>query len=189
MKKFLTLLTALLIISYPFIIYFGLMHFSVRYLAIVIAFIFLLRFVLFKSSHSGVKKTLLILATLLGIAVSLIGLISNEILIIKLYPFMMSLLMLSFFSYSLFYPPTIIERLARITNPNLPSHAIHYTNIVTRVWCLFFFINGLIALWTTFYTSMRIWTLYNGFLSYILMGILFISEFIIRQRVKQRYFT
>jgi len=89
--------------------------------------------------------------------------------------------MFGIFFYSILYPPTIIERFARIKTPDLPKKAIQYTKKVTMVWCGFFIVNGLVALWTALFASVKIWTFYNGFLSYILMGTLFITEFIYRQ--------
>jgi hypothetical protein len=49
------------------------------------------------------------------------------------------------------------------------------------VWCTFFTFNGLVAaalaLWATLYW----WTLYNGLIAYILMGMLFAAEYIPRK--------
>ena len=36
-------------------------------------------------------------------------------------------------------------------------------------------------------TSMEIWVLYNGFISYFLMGILFVVEFILRKRQQRKH--
>ena len=186
MKKFLAVIIALLIICYPFIVYFGLNYFSIRYVALGIAFIFLLRLILVRSSLSVFSKRFLISVALVGIGVSLIGVISNKELIIKLYPFVMNFFIFCLFSYSLFCPPTIIERLARLTYQDLPKSAIKYTQKVTIVWCIFFTINGAIALWTALFASMKVWTFYNGFVSYILIGVLFVTEFFVRQIVKRR---
>ncbi len=186
MRKFLTFLIVPLILCYPFAVYFGLNYFSPRYIAITIAFIFFLRFIVLKPAKSSFFKVLLILTTFVGVSISLIGAISNNILIIKLYPVMISLLMFTVFLYSIFQPPTIIERLARLKTPKLSPTVIHYTKKVTIAWSLFFIVNGLIALWTTFFAATQTWAFYNGFLSYILIGIMFTTEFIIRQHVKLR---
>ncbi len=74
----------------------------------------------------------------------------------------------------------MIERFARFHNKNLSSNAVKYTRKVTIIWCIFFVINGLIALYTAFYASLEIWTLYNGLISYVLMGSLFVIEYIVR---------
>ncbi len=186
MKRIFTWFIVLLVLCYPFAIYFGLSHFSPRYIAVGLAFIFLLRFILFKSTASSRSKISLILITAAGIVISVAGIISNNSLIIKLYPFVINLLMFGIFFNSILHPPTIIEKLAKIKTPNLPPEAIKYTRKVTITWCWFFVINGLIALWTTLFTSIKIWTFYNGFLSYIFIGIIFVTEYICRQRVKKK---
>ncbi len=189
MKKLLTIIIALLVICYPFIVYFGLSHFSVRYIAAAIAFVFLLRLILIKSASSKFSKGLFISITLVGIGVSLLGVISNQTLVIKLYPFVMNFFLFCVFSYSLFYPPTVIERFARFTNKSLPASAVEYTKKVTIVWCVFFTINGAIALLTALFASIKIWTLYNGFVSYILIGVIFVAEFVVRQVIKRKIST
>ena len=54
---------------------------------------------------------------------------------------------------------------------------------MTIVWCCFFIINGGIAAYTTFFCSREVWALYNGGISYALMGTLFVVEYIIRKLV------
>jgi uncharacterized membrane protein len=81
----------------------------------------------------------------------------------------------------------MIERLARIREPELPAPAIYYTRRVTQVWCLFFALNGVIALITTLWASAAVWTIYNGLVAYLLMGLLFAVEYSVRWRFKQRH--
>ncbi|NQY50862.1 MAG: hypothetical protein HRT50_17520, partial [Colwellia sp.] len=89
------------------------------------------------------------------------------------------------FSYSLVNPPPIIERLARLTQADLPDHAVIYTRTVTKVWLGFFILNGLVACYTALFTSLQTWTIYNGFIAYILMAILFYGEYLVRLRVQK----
>jgi len=93
--------------------------------------------------------------------------------------------MLLLFGLSLVYPPSIIERFARIREPSLPDAVIQYTKRVTQVWCVFFVVNGTIALVTSLYASDEVWTLYNGLIAYILMGVLFAAEYLFRLRFKR----
>ena len=94
--------------------------------------------------------------------------------------------MLVLFFVSLLRPPTIIERIARFKDPNLPDAAIRYTRNVTIIWCVFFILNGGAALYTTLYTSLETWALYNGVISYVLMGLLFAGEYLVRKRFQNR---
>ena len=80
----------------------------------------------------------------------------------------------------------MVERLARIREPHLSPAGVRYTRKVTQVWCGFFIGNGAIALFTVLYADMRLWTLWNGVIAYILMGTLMASEWLVRQRVMKR---
>ena len=106
---------------------------------------------------------------------------------LKFYPVLMNLLMLVLFAQSLLFPPTIIERIARKTESTFPPEAVIYTRRVTQVWCVFFIINGTISLITLFWASPKIWSLYNGVIAYMLMGILFGSEYLVRLSFKRRH--
>jgi uncharacterized membrane protein len=94
--------------------------------------------------------------------------------------------MLSVFTYSLFVPPSMVEQFARRREPDLPPQSVTYTRRVTQVWCVFFALNGGIALVTALWASTATWSLYNGFVAYLLMGLLFAGEYGIRCNFKRR---
>jgi len=112
---------------------------------------------------------------------------SGALLPLRFYPVLVNVAFLTVFAYSLIVPPSTIERLARLQGPNLPPAAIAYTRKVTQVWCGFFVLNGAIALYTALFSSMALWSFYNGFLAYLLMGILFAGEYCARCYFKRRY--
>lgn len=105
---------------------------------------------------------------------------------VRFYPVFMNGAMLAAFAASLFRGPSMIERLARIAEPDLPAAGVRYTRKVTIVWCVFLLINGLVALWTALYASLAVWTAYNGFIAYLLMGALFGGELLVRKFVRAR---
>ena len=118
------------------------------------------------------------------IVMSLTSMINSD-LALRLYPVFMTGAMLAVFAVSLIRPPSMIERFARIMEPDLGPEGVAYTRRVTQVWCGFFAVNILIALWTVFFASFETWALYNGLISYILMGCLFGGEFLVRRWVRQ----
>jgi uncharacterized membrane protein len=121
-----------------------------------------------------------------GLLLAAAAIISNAWLPLKLYPVMVNVAMLCAFGLSLISPPSMIERLARVREPDLPTEAILYTRRVTQVWCVFFVFNGSIALATALWASPDIWSLYNGVIAYLLMGLLFGGEYVVRVRFKRR---
>ncbi|MNJ71634.1 hypothetical protein D3C77_682010 [compost metagenome] len=82
---------------------------------------------------------------------------------------------------------TLVERLARLTDPDLPPAGVRYTRTVTRVWCGFFVLNGTLAAATIWHGDLALWSLYNGLVSYLLMGLLMGAEYLVRLRVKRSF--
>ncbi|MDD4916151.1 MAG: hypothetical protein PHW13_14090, partial [Methylococcales bacterium] len=80
---------------------------------------------------------------------------------------------------------SLIERLARIQHPDLPPEGVIYTRRVTQIWCAFFVVNGGIALATALWSSIELWSLYNGLIAYVLMGILFVGEYLVRMKTQK----
>lgn len=98
------------------------------------------------------------------------------------YPPLVNLIFFTFFSISLFYPPTVIERIARRHRSDMPVKAIVYTRRVTQAWCLFFLINGGVSVMSISYSE-EWWVLYNGFITYILIGLMLAGEYLIRIKI------
>ncbi len=185
MKIFMLILFSLLVFTYPVLVYFSLDYFEIRYLGLFLVVVLALRFILMQQSIPTEKKALFQLGTVAGMTLGLAIFIFNQPLIAQFYPVLMSGLAFGLFFYSLWYPPTIIELFARIQEPNLPPSGVQYTRKVTIVWCCFFIVNGCIASYTILIDNIALWTLYNGLISYLLMGLLFGIEWIIRQKVKK----
>lgn len=110
---------------------------------------------------------------------------SDSALLVKLYPVWVNVVMLAVFGYSLVAPPTVVERLARLQEPDLPASGVRYTRKVTQLWCLFFVFNGTLAAVTALLCSDAVWALYNGLLTYVLMGCLMGGEWLLRSRIRR----
>ncbi|HFC8550890.1 TPA: hypothetical protein ACFRHD_000834 [Neisseria lactamica] len=99
------------------------------------------------------------------------------------YPVLVNLMMLAVFGGSLFTGQTVIERLARLQQPDLPEKAVRYTRRVTQVWCVFFIINGTLAALLVWLGRYDWWAVYTGVIAYVLMGMLFAGEWLYRKLV------
>ncbi len=133
----------------------------------------------------GDKKSLIWVVSCVFIA--LFSWLSNNSLGLKFYPVMINLGMLGLFSWSLFNPPPIIERLARLTEPELPESAIYYTRMVTIVWVIFFALNATISASLALFASDELWALYNGGIAYLIIGLIFIVERLYRNHYRSRH--
>ncbi len=168
-----------LTLAYPVLVYFCLDHFEPRWLALLLAAIAVLRAI-------ATRELVWICAGAGALVLAAVSALGNELLPLKLYPVLVNLVLLVVFATSLIHPPTIIERLARLREPDLPIAGQRYTRRVTQVWCVFFIGNGAIALGTALWASPATWALYNGLISYALIGTLFAGEWLVRRRVMSR---
>ena len=94
-------------------------------------------------------------------------------------------MLLIVFGSTLFLKPNIIFRFATLADKSIAGSSYEnqvrlYCKKVTIVWCCFFILNGTAAALTTFADKLfgldqeqarRVWAVYNGGISYALMGI------------------
>jgi uncharacterized membrane protein len=118
-----------------------------------------------------------------AIVLALISLWRNSPDAMLYYPVLMNAAMLLLFASSLAFPPTVIERLARVRHPDLPPEAVPYLRRVTIAWCIFFIGNGTVAFFTAVRATFETWALYNGLIAYVLIGAMFAGEFLTRMQV------
>lgn len=103
------------------------------------------------------------------------------------YPIAVSLATAAIFGLSLLHPPSVVERIVRIREPELPPHGVAYARRVTAVWTLFLIANAMISAASAAWGSLETWTLWNGLISYVLMGTLFAGEMGVRWVVRRRH--
>ena len=181
-----TALLALLALVYPVLVYFGLLHFPPKWVGLAIAALLMLRLVLLQRKITAELRHSLYPAMLLAIACALASVFLNHAGALKLIPVVINFACLIGFASTLRHPPSMIERFARLQEPDFSDTAIAYTRKVTMVWCGFFVLNGSVSLYTALFTDMATWTLYNGLIAYLFLGLLFIGEYLVRLRVKAR---
>lgn len=157
---------------------------SVRFgnpnLVMAIGVVFFILQFFFCWRKAGISK-LPFFSGLFGLFLASLSLVLDEIQIFFWYPVLINLILLMIFGFSLLKGPPIVERLARSVTTDLPRSAVIYTRKVTILWCFFFVFNGLIALWTVLENNLYFWSLWNGCLSYICLGCLFLGELIFRK--------
>ena len=180
MSRLLGLLLVVAGLAYPFAVYYGMAHLSPRIFAALLGGLWLARLLLGKQGPGGrwMAAAVLGFCLLLGLA--------GEPALLRWYPVLINLLLLGLFALSLKVGPPLVERLARLREPELPERAVRYTRQVTKVWALFFLANGLIAAALTLWAPLAWWTLYTGLISYGLIGLLFAGEWLVRQRVRRQ---
>jgi uncharacterized membrane protein len=101
----------------------------------------------------------------------------------KTYPVVMSAAVAAVFGMSLAHPPSLVERYARLRHPELPPEGRVYCRAVTTVWTAWLSLNALVALVLAVFGSEAAWALWTGIIAYVIMGLLFAGEFVLRRVV------
>ncbi|HRW59746.1 MAG TPA: hypothetical protein P5340_03750 [Defluviicoccus sp.] len=178
------LITAAVVIAYPAVVYAGLQYFDAWVVALLLLIAAIVR--LMALGRRDIERQ--VLTPLIGGAVVLAAtaifvFVFNCDRCLRFYPVFMSLLLFGIFFWTLRNPPSMVERFARLSNPDLSGAAVSYTRGVTQVWCGFLLCNAAIALYSSIGPSLELWAIYNGLISYCVMGLICAAEFVVRCRV------
>jgi len=185
---------AVVAVLYPaFVFYFLVVRkIPLRLFSLFIAAFAMIAFITRTSSSKGkANGNSFVWTSLLLLAVGLVCFITGSALILKFYPLLMNILFLAAFGITCFAPPNMIFRFAAMQDRSIKGslgekRVESYCRKVTIAWCGFFMVNGSIAAWTIFSGSDVLWSVYNGGISYILIGIFFAGELIIRKMVQKK---
>jgi uncharacterized membrane protein len=181
-----SLLLGAILLAYPVLVYLGLSHFEPRVVAVMVILLAIARFAVPHGKGAPSAKLQLMLVLAIALVVGLLSFLSNSPDYLRFYPVCINALMFGLFFASLLRPPSMIERFARLAEPDLPERGVRYTRQVTKVWCGFFVVNGSIALYSALIGSLEFWTLYNGAVAYLLMAALFGGEYLFRTWWRRR---
>lgn len=191
-KVIFKVIIAIFSVSYPFLVFAGLVYFkaSPRVLALGLLVLGLAGFLLRSDSDKKepFKKYQSLFLLLAAMLISVLTIILDGTLIVKFYPVVINLFLLSSFLYTLFVPPVMILRFAMLQDKSIAQspefeRIRRYCTKVTIIWSVFFFLNAFVSVLTAFLVDDFWWALYNGLLSYILIGILLAGEFVYRKLV------
>lgn len=194
MKLFLKILAILTAVLYPVIIFVTLSYYdaSPRVLSIVLVFVALVYFVAHTDKARGefLKKIQFWGMILAAGGLAVITFITEDSGYVKFYPVSINLFLLMTFGMTLIRPPNMIFRIAQMQDKTVKASTGAerekielYCKKVTWIWISFFLFNGLTAVLTAIFATPFIWAFYNGLLSYILIGVIFIGELIFRKVV------
>ena len=179
MRVLLNILGGALIVSYPFVAWWGLSHWGTAPVAAFLAAIVVFRALVLRDRLS-------LAVALPAVALALWGWRADSDAALELYPVLVNLTGLALFAQSLRSGMPMAERFARMAHPDLPEEGVRWCRKVTQAWCVFFLLNGSIAFLTVLAGDRDLWTLYNGFVAYILIGLTALVEYLLRLRHQRR---
>lgn len=201
MKAFLKVFIAIISILYPILVFTFLVVYKlpIRIVSLCVIFLALVYFISAtsdssKKNHSNKKFSFSIKPLLSSGFFLLIGIIcfvTNNSLFLKFYPVVVTISMFMVFALSIFNKPNIIFRFASLQDKTIKDSVNKkriekYCLKVTFVWCGFFIINSIVSVCSAIFFDEKIWTLYNCCISYVIMGLIFAVEFIVRSFVNKK---
>ena len=171
-----------LIALYPFVIYFGIRILPATFFALLLAVVVALRAAVIRPEERAMvlPLTLLLLAYAAGAA------IVGRTQALLYYPVLVNAILCGTFAWSLRTGDPLLLRIVRARGIPMSRHGPPYLRRLTSVWAVFFAMNALVALWTTT-TTLKTWTLYNGLISYVLVGTLMLCEWLYRIHYKRKH--
>jgi uncharacterized membrane protein len=180
MKVAFAVLNGILVAAYPLAVYVGLTRFSARGVGLLLLGL-LLPGLLLKLRGARREDMWVVLRLPLSIA-ALLGLaaILDDARFVFALPIAINAALLAQFFGSLRGTP-LVERFARMQNPALSPAQVAYCRTVTKVWCVFFVVNACLSGALARWAPLAWWTLYNGLIAYVLMGVLGASEYVVRK--------
>lgn len=173
-------------VVYPFIVYSSLDHWGAANLAWLLFALLAVRVFIRRDFRQPEQYLQLILVGGLCVLAALF----NSERLLRYYPVAMSLAFAGFFWVSLSTDKPLIERFASLT-PGAASkfseQQRNYMRSLTKVWGALLVVNAAIASYTACCTTLKIWTLYNGALAYVLLGLFSVGELIFRHFYRLRH--
>lgn len=181
-----------LIILYPLLVFSALVVFkiNIRYFSILLIILSVAYAVFNKQHYQGRHPAFVfispaILFTIGGVCfITPFFIESSEFseILLKIYPALADLVYLTIFGTSLFIPPNIVYNLVNMFDKTLKDHLDkvyldRYCHKSTIIWCVFFVFDAVMAVVTSFKSSDLVWAVYNGGVTYVLMGLIFIAEY------------
>ncbi len=172
---FRVLISSLLFLAYPYLVYKGVQEGLVWFAPAVIASIYLYQAINAQKTQRRVQK--------LGVVVFLLlGTFFYQDVIAKLLPIFIQFSLMLFFGKTLLKDkgPSLIERFASIDFPYVPPVLSRYCRQLTFIWTGFFAFNVVACALLALFASVEWWAIYTGVLIFVLTAILMVAEYIWR---------
>jgi len=170
-------------VAYPALVWFGLSRWSPRVLAFVLLGVLLpATWLRLRGRAPSALGGLALLPLLSVAALSLAALLDASGFVLAV-PVAINAVLLTGFASTLRAGATpMIERFARLQVSALSTAQQRWCRGWTKIWCGFFVLNGGTAAVLALAAPLSWWAFYNGLLAYVLIGVLFATEWLLRRR-------
>lgn len=123
--------------------------------------------------------------------IALLALVLKSDTVIKFYPICITLVFLGLFGGSLIRKNPIVVHFAEMMDSSIKTHPgrteiERYCKNVTVIWCVWLVISLTVNVYLVVRGTTVQWTYFNGLICYIVQGMLFAGEFVVRYFVNNR---
>lgn len=176
LAKFIDIIVAIVTLTYPFLLWFAIHSEQSFYFALAMILLGVLKLLRKKKPSMLLSINQQYFLSLMMIGMGVVTLLFKNAQVFQLYPLIISAVFFIIFASSLSAEKSMIEVFASKIEKNITAEKKHYMRKLTKVWCGFFIVNIIFSL-ISWGLGLNAWLLYNGVISYMLMGLLFIAEY------------
>lgn len=169
------------VVAYPFAVYFGIRVLPPSFFGLMLALLLALRLGVIRADERALIMPLLLPFLVYALLAAVLG--SERLLLY--YPVLVNATLFVLFTLSVYRGSPILLRVARARGMEMTAHAVPYLRRLTLVWAGFFALNGVVSAWTTT-QPLGTWAVYNGLITYALIGLLVAGELLFRIHYKKR---
>ena len=174
-------IAALAMLAYPLVVYFALTGRGPRFAASLLL-VFLAPILFVRLAGRGDRSAgTIALVPLITAGLLAASAVLDDAGFAVAVPSVVSAVMLVAFGITLLRGMPMIERFARLQDPDLTTDEVRWCRLWTGIWTGFFAFNGTTAGVLAAAGMTRAWAVYSGGVAYGLMGLLFASEWTIRK--------
>lgn len=173
--------SAVVLVLYPVGMYLGLTHWRMRTAAVVLL-IMAAPSIAVRMPRDRNLVSLLALIPIIPVGALAVTSILDARGAILMAPVGVNLVLLIVFGGTLATATPMIERFARLQDPDLTGAEVRWCRHWTVIWCVFFAANAIVAALLAVHGPMQAWAIYNGGLAYALIGALVAVEWVLRKR-------
>lgn len=182
-----------LIILYPLLVFSALVIFklNIRYLSLLLIVLSIAYIFINRQNYHGRHPVFIlispaILFTIGSLCFTLPFFIDSDYLykiLLKIYPAMASIVFFIIMGTSIFIPPNLVYTMVNLFDKDLKinvdaGYYARYCHRCAIAWCLFFIVDAVISLITSFKASDLIWAIYNSGITYIIMALIFVVQYV-----------
>jgi uncharacterized membrane protein len=175
-----SVLVLALVLAYPVLAYVSIDNLGIRMASLVLLVLLLGSTLVRMVAVRALWRPLLLQAAAVGLILGA-GYVTRSPFYMKLVPALIALSASANFFLSLRKVP-VIESIARMQKPELPPDEVRYTRTWTHLWGWTMAADAVICLAAAMQDSLKLWLILCFPVSYVLIGLVFCTEYVIRKK-------